>query len=208
MTKPWIIAASSGSITVLMPTSCAMTPPRSMSPISTTGTSALRAKPILAMSALRRLTSAGLPAPSTSTRSARSFSRAKLSSTAPISDGFRAAYSRARAVATRLPCTMTCAPTSVSGFKQDRVHVGVRFDAGGQRLQGLRTADLAAIDRHGRVVRHVLRLEGQHAQAASPRSARKASDDERLAHVRAGSLDHQCARHRIVLLRIRRPAAP
>ncbi len=116
MTKPWIIAASSGSITVLMPTSCAITPPRSMSPTSTTGTSALRAKPILAMSALRRLTSAGLPAPSTSTRSARALRRSKLSTTAPISDGFIAAYSRARAVAIRLPCTMIWAPTSVSGF--------------------------------------------------------------------------------------------
>src|SRR5438270_4798911 len=116
MTKPRIIAASSGSITVLMPTSWAMTPPRSMSPTSTTGTSALRAKPILAMSALRRLTSAGLPAPSTSTRSARAFSRSKLSSTAPINEGFIAAYSRARAVAMRLPWTITCAPTSVSGL--------------------------------------------------------------------------------------------
>ena len=101
-----------------MPTSWAMTPPRSMSPTSTTGTSALRAKPILAMSALRRLTSAGLPAPSTSTRSARSFRRAKLSSTGAISEGFIAAYSRARNVATRRPCTMTCAPTSVSGFSR------------------------------------------------------------------------------------------
>ncbi len=116
MIKPWIIAASSGSITVLMPTSCAMTPPRSMSPTSTTGTPAFLAKPILAMSALRRLISAGLPAPSTSTRSARVFSRSKLSSTAPINDGFMAAYSRARAVAIRFPCTMTCAPISVSGF--------------------------------------------------------------------------------------------
>ena len=60
----------------------AMTPPRSMSPTSTTGTPAARAKPMLAMSPARRLTSAGLPAPSTRTRSASPARRRKLSSTA------------------------------------------------------------------------------------------------------------------------------
>ena len=65
--KPAIIAASSGSSTAAVPTRLAMTPPRSMSPTSTTGTSAARAKPILAMSSARRLISAGEPAPSTST---------------------------------------------------------------------------------------------------------------------------------------------
>ena len=68
--KPWISAASSASITALVPTRLAITPPRSMSPISTTGTSAARAKPILAMSLARRLISEALPAPSTSTMSA------------------------------------------------------------------------------------------------------------------------------------------
>ena len=58
------------SITALVPTRLAITPPRSMSPISTTGTSAARAKPILAMSLPRRLISDALPAPSTRTRSA------------------------------------------------------------------------------------------------------------------------------------------
>ena len=57
----------------------------------TTGTSAARAKPMLAMSYWRRFTSEALPAPSTSTRSAFALSRSKLSSTAGISDGFIAA---------------------------------------------------------------------------------------------------------------------
>ena len=93
------------------------------------------------------------------------------------------------------------------GLQQHRVHVGVRLGAGGERLQRLRAADLAAVDRHRRVVRHVLRLERQHAQAAPRRGARKACDDERLAHVRARSLDHQRARH-CEPFRTRRPAAP
>ena len=74
--KPQISAASSGAITALVPTRLAMTPPRSISPISTTGTSAARAKPILAMSLARRLISEALPAPSTSTMSASPRSRA------------------------------------------------------------------------------------------------------------------------------------
>ena len=55
---------------------------RSMSPTRTTGTSAASAKPMFAMSPRRRLISAGLPAPSTRTRSAPPPSRSKLSMTA------------------------------------------------------------------------------------------------------------------------------
>ena len=88
--KPRTCAASSAAITAFVPTICAITPPRSMSPISTTGIWAARAKPMLAMSPARRFTSAGLPAPSTSTRSASSCSRAKLSSTNSIMRGFSA----------------------------------------------------------------------------------------------------------------------
>ena len=45
---------------------------------------------MLAMSLARRLTSDALPAPSTITRSASAFRRAKLSSTAGINPGFHA----------------------------------------------------------------------------------------------------------------------
>ena len=68
--KPFISAASAGSRTACVPTRLAMTPPRSMSPMRTTGASAARAKPMLAMSLARRLISEALPAPSTRTRSA------------------------------------------------------------------------------------------------------------------------------------------
>ena len=114
--KPTIMSASAASITVLVPTRLAITPPRSMSPTSTTGTSAARAKPMLAMSLLRRLTSDAEPAPSTSTRSHSAARRPKLSSTAPRSLGFSAWYSRALALPNTLPCTTTCAPTSLWGF--------------------------------------------------------------------------------------------
>src|ERR1700738_4127078 len=89
-TKPATIAASSAAMTALVPTRLAMTPPRSISPVSTTGTPAARAKPILAMSAARRFTSEAEPAPSTSTRSASRARWPKLSSTAPRSFGFMA----------------------------------------------------------------------------------------------------------------------
>jgi hypothetical protein len=93
------------------------------------------------------------------------------------------------------------------GLEQYRVHVGMRLDTCGVRLQGLGTADLAAVDCHRGIVRHVLRLERQHPQAAVFCCARKAGDDERLAYVRARPLDHQCARHGRKA-KTRRPAAP
>ena len=68
--KPCIRAISSGSRTRCVPARLAITPPRSMSPSITTGTSAAAANPMLAMSPARRLISAGLPAPSTRTISA------------------------------------------------------------------------------------------------------------------------------------------
>jgi hypothetical protein len=80
-------------------------------------------------------------------------------------------------------------------LQQHRIHVGVRFDPGRERLQRLSAADLATVDGHGRIVRHVLWLERHHAQAAAHRGARQPRDDERFAHVRAGPLDHQCADH-------------
>ena len=101
--KPATSFASSGSSTALVPTRLAITPPRSMSPITTTGTSAARAKPILAMSFLRRLISDALPAPSTRTMSALGASVvSKLSSTYGNSFGFRSCISRAVARAATL----------------------------------------------------------------------------------------------------------
>ena len=68
--KPVIRLRSWLDSTACVPTICAITPPRSMSPIKITGTLAVSAKPILAISPARRLISAGLPAPSIMIKSA------------------------------------------------------------------------------------------------------------------------------------------
>ena len=71
-------------------------------------------------------------------------------------------------------------------------------DSGSQIIvQGKRwgTADLAAVRRHRGIVRHVLRLERPHPEAAIGEKARQTGDDQRFADIGAGPLDHQCARH-------------
>ena len=122
------VRSDSGS-TRCVPARLAMTPPRSISPTSTTGTSAASAKPILAMSPWRKLVSAGLPAPSTKTISACSDRCAKLSSTAGNRTARRSRNSAARNVPRRLPWTITCAPVSVSGFSS----TGFMWTLGGIR---------------------------------------------------------------------------
>lgn len=62
-------------------------------------------------------------------------------------------------------------------LEQHRVQISMRGDAGRDRLQRLGAADLAAIDRHRAVERHVLRLEGCHARA---RRARRHSPATRV----------------------------
>ena len=91
----------------MVPTICAITPPRSISPIKTTGILAASAKPIFAMSPSRKLISAGLPAPSMIIKSAVMASRKKDSKTFGINCGFKVEYSRALTVVIRLPCTTT-----------------------------------------------------------------------------------------------------
>ena len=68
-TNPAIRAWSAGDSTATVPNRCASTPPRSMSPTTTTGRSAACASPMFAMSVARRLISAGEPAPSQTTTS-------------------------------------------------------------------------------------------------------------------------------------------
>ena len=77
------------------------------------------------------------------------------------------------------------------GLEEDGVHVDGRGDAGGAGLEGLGAADLAAVGGDGGVVGHVLRLEGADAQAAVGEGAGEAGDDEGLADVGAGALEHQ-----------------
>ena len=62
----------------------------------------------------------------------------------------------------------------------------------GARLQGLRTANLAAVSGHCRIVGHVLRLEGQHFEAAPREGAAQTRHQQAFANIRAGALKHQC----------------
>ena len=59
-------------------------------------------------------------------------------------------------------------------LEQHRIQIGVRGDARRHRLQRLSAADLAAVDRHRAVERHVLRLERRDPHAA--RDARAGTD--------------------------------
>ena len=63
------------------------------------------------------------------------------------------------------------------------VHVDGRIDFRGQGLQRLGAANFTAIDGDGRVVRHVLGLEGTHFEAAQCVGARKASAQKRFADI-------------------------
>ena len=76
------------------------------------------------------------------------------------------------------------------GLQEHRVHVDRGRGAAGARLQRLGTADLAA-RRDGGVVGHVLRLERPHRQPPSRKGPAQAGDDQRLADMGAGALDHQ-----------------
>ena len=79
------------------------------------------------------------------------------------------------------------------GLQQHGVHVHAGRHARGARLQRLGAADLAAVGRHRGIVRHVLRLERPHFQAAPREDAGKACHHHRLADVRARALDHEDA---------------
>ena len=191
--KPRTIMASSPSITALVPTMLAMTPPRSMSPTMMTGTLAAREKPILAMSLLPQIDfgraagaldedEVGLALqPGETVQHLRHqrrldrlvFGGARRAEHLALHDDLRAD------LALRL--------------QQHRVHVDARRHPRGARLQRLRPADLAAVGGHRRIVRHVLRLERPHVQAAIGEGARQPGHDQRLADIRAGALEHDGA---------------
>ncbi len=206
MRKPRIIAASPGSSTARVPTTAAITPPRSMSPTSTTGhlcgareahvgdvagaqvdlgrgaraldddEVALRLKAPIALHHLGQQLPPRLAV----------IGRAERPAHAAVDDELRGA------IGLRL--------------QQHRVHVGVRLDPRGDRLHGLRAADLAAIGGHRGVVRHVLRLERAHRQPAIGERPAEARDERRFADVRPGSLKHQ-TRH-LALTSARRQSSP
>ncbi len=80
-------------------------------------------------------------------------------------------------------------------LQQHRVHVGDGRNATGACLQRLSPADLAAVDRHRGVVRHVLRLERPHPQTLSGVGARQSRQQHGFADIRSGPLEHQRAGH-------------
>ncbi len=90
---------------------------------------------------------------------------------------------------------MTWAPSVGFGLEQDRVHVDRGRAAGGEGLEGLGAADLAAVGGDGGVVGHILRLEGGDVEAAVAGGAAEAGDEEGLADAGAGALDHQGGGH-------------
>ena len=140
-----------------------MTPPRSMSPIRTTGTSAARAKPMLAMSSARRLISDAEPAPSTSTSRLRRTGAPKLSSTARHQLRLHGLIFARLGGADHAALHHDLRADLALRLQQHRVHVHGRRHARRAGLQRLGAADLAAVRGHGGVVRHVLRLERPHA---------------------------------------------
>jgi len=76
-------------------------------------------------------------------------------------------------------------------LQQHRVEVGMRRQPGGQRLQCLRPADLATIDRDRRIQRHVLRLKRRDAHAPPFEDAAQRRDQRRFAGIGSGALNHQ-----------------
>ncbi len=80
---------SCGESSAVVPKKDAKTPPRSMSPTTTTGNRAARAMPMFTMSVRRRLISAGLPAPSQITASYVPRSCSRHSVTMPSSCSWR-----------------------------------------------------------------------------------------------------------------------
>ena len=206
MMKPLMRARSSGSSTRCVPTRLAMTPPRSISPSSTTGTSAASANPILAMSPARRLISAGLPAPSTRTISASRGEARKALQHRRQQRRLLVQIIRRPQRAPALALHDDLRAGIGLRLQQHRIHVDARRHPRRARLQRLGAADLAAVDRHRGIVRHVLRLERRHLQAAPHQRARQARDDHRLADIGAGALDHQ--RGRRSRIRTRCPSGP
>ena len=61
-------------------------------------------------------------------------------------------------------------------LQQHRIHVYARSHSRRARLHRLGAADLAALHRNGRIVRHVLRLERRHLQSAPHQRARQPRD--------------------------------
>jgi hypothetical protein len=158
--KPTIIAASAGSITACVPTRLAITPPRSMSPSSTTGTSAARAKPMLAMSAARRFTSDAEPAPSTSTGPLRPRDAEALQHGAEQLGLHRLVLARLGG-ADDLALDHDLRADVALGLQQHRVHVTLAGTLAARACSAWARPISPPSAGDGGIVRHVLRLDGR-----------------------------------------------
>ena len=205
MTKPATCAWSSASSSASVPKSEAKTPPRSMSPTTSTGRPASRARPMFVRSAWRRLISAGLPAPSQTTTSKRARRSASARATTGRSSCFERLVGARVRVGVGLAHDDDLAVALARRLDEDRVHRGLGLDPGGRRLHGLRAPDLRAVARHDRVQRHVLRLERRDADALAVQPAADAGRDDGLAGIRVRAADEDRAVHRAALRPSARP---
>ena len=109
---------SSSVKSISVPSSCAKTPPLSISPTSSTGASTICASPMFTISFSFRLISAGLPAPSITMISAYSSSFLNAFFISGMRVFLYAKYSLAGMFLSTLPFTITCEPVLFVGFKR------------------------------------------------------------------------------------------
>ena len=197
MTKPATSAWSAGDSSARVPNSEANTPPRSMSPTTTTGSPTARASPRLTRSVSRRLISAGLPAPSQIDHVVLGAQLGEAANAASRQvrrhgRGSHACASRPR----RGPRTTTWLRRSLPGLSR----------TGFIRASGSTPAAAACIawarpisapsGVTTELLRHVLRLERRHPDAAAGQPATQPGGDHALAGVGGGPGDEQRAPHR------------
>ena len=78
-------------------------------------------------------------------------------------------------------------------FEQHRVHICMRLNTGGLRLQSLRAANLPAVDSYRRIERHVLRLERRDANTPPRQTSTQRGDQHAFTGIRGCALNHQHA---------------
>ena len=171
-----------------------------MSPTTTTGRCAARARPMLAMSVARRLISAGEPAPSTMTASNSVLRLVQfvgndrrqtlaVGEVIPGADGvddLAADHQLRGAVA--------------AGLEQDGVETHAGRQSRGPGLHRLGAADLAAFDGDRRVVGHVLGLERRDPNALAGQQSAQPGDNHGLTGIGGGAGDQQRAAHVVTFL--------
>jgi hypothetical protein len=86
-------------------------------------------------------------------------------------------------------------------LEQHRIEPHAGLKPAGRRLQRLRPPDLAAVERDGRVVGHVLRLERRDPYPEPAQPPAQPGGEHALARIRGGTRDEQPALHRADLRR-------